>query len=317
MAAIVKTGRSASGQSVATKGDVDAALASIDVGRGVNRAKVGAVGWLTAFIGAGFEDTLQIVSLSTHGCAGGVFATRTSDQNQAGAQSAYALAGFALNDNTAFRQTAYGGYIEAIRYPGAGNVIGFEIDVTATGPAVTQSPYLFIPDGISPGLWLQAFHSRIPNVPASNPSCAIGILSIGCKWGSGIVFSVGSVAGGVDNYAPPIALDLPTTYSIVWRNPVDAQPVGVVRSDCTKPSATGAGGNIIFNDGGVAFQSANGAAQISLTNTGLNLGRTIFAQSVALAQLRVAANDAAAGSQGVGAQELYVTADGIVRCRIT
>ena len=277
----------------------------------------GARGWLDTFIGAGFESTLQTVSLSTHGCAGAVFGTRSGDQAQSGAQSGYAIGTFALNNNTAYPQTVYGGYFESIRYPGAGNTLGVEIDVTNLGARVTQSPYLMIPNGITPGLWLQAFHSRVTGLSAVDPSCAIGILSIGCKWASGIVFSVGSVAGGVDNYAPPIAMDMPATYSVVWRNPVDAQPVAVVRSDCTQIAGTGAGGSIIFNNSGVDFQSANGTAQIHYSNTNVTLGRTIFAQSVALGIIHIAADDTAAAAIGVGANELYVTSAGVVRCRIS
>lgn len=294
-----------------------ALLTAQDPRTGVSRAKIGATGWLNTFIGTGYEDTNQLVSMSTHGCAGAVFATRSSDQAQAGAQSGYAFGSFALNDNVAFRQTTYGGYIEAIRYPGAGNTIGLEVDVTATGAPVTQSPYLFIPDGISPGLWLQAFQSRIPGVPATNPSCAIGILSIGCKWGSGIVFSTGSVAGNVDNFAPPIAMDMPEQYAIVWRNHIDAQPVANIRSDCKQPvTASHGGGAIVFNDGGVDHQSQDGRAQLHLSNAGVVFANTAFVGQAQMFGLGQHADNAAAIAAGLPDNTLYVTADGSVKMRL-
>ena len=295
----------------------NAALLAQDVRQNVPRASIGAVGWLNTFIGAGYEATNQLVSLSTHGCAAAVFGTRSSDQAIANTESGYAFGSFALNNNTTQLQTVYGGYIEATKYPGAGATLGLEIDVTSTGPNVTVSPYLMIPNGLTPGLWLQAFQSRIPGVPAGNPSCAIGILSIGCKWSSGIVFSSGSVASGVDGFALPIAMDMPETYAIVWRNHIDAQPVFNIRSDCTQLAATaGGGGAIIATNTGITFQSQNGVAQIILDNTGLHTGRLQVQANLSLAAIHIAATDAAAATAGVGIDEVYALADGTLRIRL-
>lgn len=301
-----------------------AELLAQDVRAGVSQVKIGAKGWLDAIIGPGFEASNRLVSLSNDGHSAGVFGVRSSDQAQTGAQSGYAMFGFADNNNVAFQQTVYGGYFETIRRAGTGNAQGVEIDVANEGNRVTQSPYLLIPDGITPGIWLAAFQSRVAGRAVNDASAAIVVVNNGAAWASGIVFGPGSVSGNVDQFQPPIALDMPERFAIVWRNHIDAQPVANIRSDCTQPITTSHGGGaIVFNDGGIAFQSQSGIAQIALSNTGLTFGQAtsvapfIFRSSVAIATANTYANDAAAAAGGVGAQVIYAAPDGTLRIRLT
>jgi len=288
------------------------------------RLVIGATGWLDAIIGPGFEATNGLVSLSRNGSSAGVFGVRSSDQAQTGAQSGYAIFGFADNNNTAFNQTNYGAYFEVIRRPGAGNTQGVEIDVTNEGNRVTHSPYLLIPPDITPALWLAAFGSRVPGRAVNDVTSAIAVIANGAAFASGIVFGPGSVSGNVDQFAPPIAMDMPERYAFVWRNHIDAQPVANIRSDCSKPGGQGGGGGaIVFNDGGVSHQSQNGTSQIAVSNAGIQVGQmnsvapAVFRSSVAIVFPGAYADDAAATAAGVGASVLYLRPDGSVHIRLS
>jgi len=67
---------------------------------------MGTLGWLEAIIGA-TETNTDTTMLAKRANAAGVFATRTSDGGATGAMGAWAIGGFAINNNTTAVQTAY------------------------------------------------------------------------------------------------------------------------------------------------------------------------------------------------------------------
>lgn len=303
-----------------------AALQAQDVRQGVPSAKIGAQGWLEALIG-NTERVGATVSIHPQGGAGIVGASRTSDSQNTGGMSTWGGGFFVSNDNTTQRQTGYGLYVEPRRAPGAGNTHGIEIGMVNRGSVVSHTPYTMIPDGLTPALWLSAGRGDVPD--QTNPSLAMGVIGGpgNCKWQSGIVFDKSSLAGGVNGFAPPVALGLPQGYAVAWYSPVNAGVVGSIRSDVTA-AAGNSGGSIIFTDTGMVIQAPNASQQFTLTNTGVTLGtlrvnggttlagQADIAGAVFFLTLPQQVDNAAAIAAGLAVNRLYRTADGTLKVRV-
>jgi hypothetical protein len=244
--------------------------------------KVGAKGWLEALIGA-TEQIAQGQAISTRGGPGWLAATRTSDTGTAGegAQGAWALGSFAVNNNTQAVQTAYGHYIEVRRYSGAGVTEGLEVAVINRGDVKQGSPHNWSQDGATIGLLLGAGRGDV--VPNANPTTGIVFAGGGAKWQTGIVFGEGSIATNGAYPGIPVAIDMQRGYSLLWRDLNDT-PAGYIRSDVSNsPNYQGAGG-IIFTDSGVQLDSAAGAAAAALNNTGFIINGTLNVTNAATLQ---------------------------------
>ena len=159
-------------------------------GHVTGKVQIGPTGWLSPII-PGTEENSLLVSLSPNAGSGGVFGTRTSDGGTTGAQGAWAIGGFAINNNTTTVQTAYGQYIEVRRYPNTGTTHGMEIATINHGDLKQNSPYYLGQSGSTIGLWLSAGRDDV--TPDNNLSLAIGIEGSNARFDRGIVFEWNSV----------------------------------------------------------------------------------------------------------------------------
>lgn len=72
-------------------------------------------------------NNAQLAVLSTIGQGAILGASRSSDFSSAGSLGCIGGSFYGINDNTAYPQTAYGAYLEAQRFAGAGRTHGFEV----------------------------------------------------------------------------------------------------------------------------------------------------------------------------------------------
>lgn len=163
----------------------------------------------------------QSVAVNSGGYIAHMAATRSSDNtctalpdNPFGCMGAIGYESIVLNDNTRAGQvqTAYAGYFEATREPGAGSTHGIEVDVKNKGTLVPIHPAnMFVP-GSTPGVWVAAGAEAASN----NASAAIGILANGAAWDKGIVFQTSGLA--VRNDAKREAVSMGLTHALSWRD---------------------------------------------------------------------------------------------------
>ena len=229
-------------------------------------AKLGGTGWLEALI-PGTENAAPngMVSLSSAGASAGIFGMRTSDSVGAGGQ-VFALGAFSINNNATQVMSSYGQYVEARRYAGAGITHGVEINMTNQGNTVPVTPYPTTLLGMSAALWLSS--GRTDVLASTNASLAIGITNNGKPFAEGITFQAGSLAG-TDNTAgstgSAAAISMPRGDEIRWFEPTTNTVAARIRSDVT--TATGTGGNIVFANSGIAFQTAANVGIVDFTPT--------------------------------------------------
>jgi hypothetical protein len=241
--------------------------------------KLGLTGWLESLVPA-TEQFSDFVSLSRRGGPGGVFATRTTDGgiNSTGAQGAWAIGAFTINDNFQAPQTGYGIYVEPRRYPGAGVTEGIEIAMVNRGDVKQGSPLNWSQDGATIGLLVGSGRDDVS--PNNNPTTGIVFAGSSARWQTGIIFGRGSLANNGGYPVSPVAIDFPQAYSLLWRD-VNDLPAAYIRSDVTtSPNFKGAGG-IVFTNSGVQLNSADNMAAVSLTQTGFTIAGTLFTTGLA------------------------------------
>lgn len=228
------------------------------------KLNIGSIGWLEAVIG-GTESISEFVSLSRVGGPAGVFGTRTSDGHTVGAQGAWAIGGFTINNNTTEPQTGYGGYIEVRRYPGTDVTEGLEIATVNLGDVKQGSAHNWAQFGCTIGLLMGAGRGDV--IPNNNPTTAIVVAGGDARWQTGIIFGEHSLATNGGFPIAPVAIDLPQGYCFLWRDANDL-PAASIRSDVSlSPDYHGAG-QIIFTNGGVQINANDGQASMLLGNSG-------------------------------------------------
>ena len=234
------------------------------------KLQVGAVGWLEPIIGA-TEAISDFVSLARIAGSGGVFGTRTSDGGATGSQGAWAIGGFAINDNsTTAVQTSYAAYLEARRYANAGTTQGMEIATVNEGDLKQNQPYYMGQNGSTLGLWIGAGRDDV--TPNNDVSVAIGINGSNARFDRGILFGWNSVRSGV-------AIGLPPQYSVVWylNDGGSSQGVGVpaalIRSDATSVSGLVHPPSLVFGNGSLSFDAGNNVSA-AVFAVGLNTFQT-------------------------------------------
>jgi hypothetical protein len=247
--------------------DLNNAFLPITGGHVTSKLQVGATGWLEAIIGA-TEIIGQTVSLSQIAGSGGVFGTRTSDGGAPGSQGAWAIGGFAINNNnTTAIQTAWSQYLEARRYAGAGTTQGVEICTVNQGDLKQNQPYYMGQTGSTLGLWLNS--GRDDATTNNDNSLALGIIAGNALWDRGIMFGHDSVRSGV-------AIGMPPSYQIVWylNDAGASQGVGVpgalIRSDASSVSGLAHPPALIFGNGSLSFDAGNNV-EAAIFEVGLNI----------------------------------------------
>jgi len=229
---------------------------------------MGTLGWLEAIIGA-TETNTDTTMLAKRANAAGVFATRTSDGGATGAMGAWAIGGFAINNNTTAVQTAYCQYLEYRRSANTGTTHGIEIGGINLGSVANVSPYGG-ETGSTLSLWLSAGRQ---DVTGNDLSLAIGIIANPNRYTKGIMFSQGSLVplAGIGG----VATALPAQYAHVWYLPEGAGasaagiPAALIRSDIvTSPGGTVVP-SLIFAGSGAVIETANGTTAADFQN-GLN-----------------------------------------------
>ena len=288
------------------------------------KLKVGGQGWLETIIGA-TEINSRLVSLSTDGGSGGVFATRASDNPNAGSQGGWAIGGFAINDNTAAHRPVYSMYLETRRNAGTGVGQGMELAVVNRGDCTPRSPFTALRDGDTIGLLVGPGRLDV----ADSGDCTVGVyfgggnvdyatglpVSPDPRWKTGIIFGAFSVRdGGNDGYPYAMAVDSPRHYSWVWRNATDGLPVSWIRSDATEANQ---GGELVFTDTGILLASHASPARFEISGTTLTATGTFVCtagssfQGIAnypaglAVNLPQYVNDAAAATGGLALNRLY------------
>ncbi len=284
-------------------------LGDQDVRTGVPNAIVGG-NWLASVPGLGGPGNTATFQ-SQVGHAAAVFATRTSDNTQSGSQGAFAFGSFSINNNIAQVQTAYGGYIEARRDAGiTGYTQGIEVNVANAGNVVQTTSYNPIMPGFTTAYWASAgrpdlgYGTNVSSVMTVNASKA-------CQFLEGIIF-------GADSLATQIAVDMPSGYTVGWREPVSGHLISEIRSDVTLPSG---GGALIFANAGVVLQGPSRNVAFTLYDDHIEcVGITTFGRLSANAGLDVfglpaLADQAAAVAAGLPVSRVYVTPDGFLKIR--
>lgn len=195
-------------------------------------------------------NNAQAAVLSAIGQGGVLGASRSSDFSGAGSMGCIGIIGYAINNNAAQVQTAYAGYFEARRKPGAGTTQGIEIDVANQDSLVSAYPAAMEPTGITPGLWLA---SGAGVVGAQTATLALGIINNGAAWEKGIVFQANSIAGCDGSTGTGIAIAFAKGHQQIWFNSTNA-PVAEIRADA---SAAASAQVLLFSDFGLQILNRN------------------------------------------------------------
>ncbi|MFD1842102.1 hypothetical protein ACFSAA_01785 [Sphingomonas qilianensis] len=139
----------------------------------------------------------------------GWFVENLSSDNPIHPQRTIGFSGIAINDNTAFIQSAYGIYGEARRLPGTGASQASEFNALNGGTTVDIDPYNAL-GAITAATWLSAGRT---DLTYNNPvSAAATVIPNGAVFRRGLVFRVGSL----DEKGTLEALTLPADYRISW-----------------------------------------------------------------------------------------------------
>lgn len=178
--------------------------------------------WLETLHRRFSENIATLISKSRDGNYGGVFASRTSDNNAPVAMSAIGVGGFGIADNTIQPKPTWGGYFEGRRIGNANTAFGVEIDTSSIGtPAKSVSPYdsweNYVGNGAVIGLNLSSglgYGDNDPNYPYGQSenygaSAAVYIHKNPKRFGKGIVFETESV----EDYN---AICLPWLDKVTW-----------------------------------------------------------------------------------------------------
>ncbi|AQQ35073.1 hypothetical protein [Burkholderia cenocepacia] len=208
------------------------------------------------------ESIAEVAVLSTIGQIGIIGASRTSDYGVAGSQGCIGISGYANNDNTTQIQTAYGGYIESRRQPGAGITQSLEIDIVNFGSVGFVYPGNVYPPDLTSCLWL-ASGGDVPG--ARGASLALGIIANGAPFDKAIVVQRGAVTS---YFGEAVALALGRENGIVWYDDGTGK-VARIRSDATAPSI-----GVVFSNSTLNLQDMSGNNVFTIGNNGvLNISK--------------------------------------------
>ncbi|ORM55987.1 hypothetical protein HA41_00720 [Pantoea conspicua] len=192
-------------------------------------------------------NNAQFAVLSTIGQGAVLGASRSSDFASAGSLGCIGLSGYGINDNTAFPQTAYGAYLEAQRFAGAGRTHGFELDIVNFGSAVGIQPYDMFQDGLTVGGWIASG----AEFSSTKASAALAIINNGAPFDKGIVFHSTSLAGTDGITGAGVAIEMAKNQAMRWM--FGAGDLGAsLTSGVSNPAATQ---QLAFTDSGMLFRN--------------------------------------------------------------
>ena len=208
----------------------------------------------------GITSNAQVASLNVLGLQAVLGATRSSDYTGGVTAGTIGLLGFAVNDNTSFADSAYGGYFEAwytATSIGAATH-GVEIDIVNKGTAPTSQPFSVSPTGLSNALWLASGGSRSS---VNDATLALGIINNGAKFKAGIVFGATAITGtdGVTGTGP--AIKLAKGHQLLWYNS-DGSTRATLGDDTFSFAGGGTLSNTLTISGSTSFFNA-----LNLTST--------------------------------------------------
>lgn len=163
--------------------------------------------WLERNIRKYSESLAELVSKSSTGGIGALFASRASD-NPAPNMQAIGSAHYGVNDNTANPETSWSAYFEAVRYAGAGPSFGAEMDFVNLGNIYDCNPFSPVDPysstlAATSSLWLSCGGGDSDLAQgANNISQAITLLPNSKKFHRGMVVRNGSLETGEIIAAP-------------------------------------------------------------------------------------------------------------------
>jgi len=175
--------------------------------------------WLTKnwkYIG---ENVGSLDVSDDQGRPAAIFSTLVSNSSQNGI--GYSIGVHTVNSSTSNSKDAWGMYAENIRANGAGNLIGFEMDIINLGTTESITPLNAFGSGITPSLWLSCgggTSSPYGNT-GNDASLAIGIIGNNKKFGRGIVIRDNSI-NTIGNFGATMdeAIAMPKIYGIAWHD---------------------------------------------------------------------------------------------------
>lgn len=253
----------------------------------------------------------QVVSLSGIGDVGVVGGTRTTDIKTAG-RLPVGLMGWCFNFNTASPITCWGGYMEARRKKGAGQMHGLEVNVTdlgdgsdrvipsakASGPNAVYSAWasginVACGGNVTPGQ--QTGWDGSQNVmQAANCGVALPIYANGAKFEKGVIFGETALVG-CDGNTPGLTctmIEAGRGAGLTWTDGTTRQAARVY-SDI---SQSGVALRQTFTDFGTIFDAYGGPTLTVASKPSDVNGIQIFGGGVAASPARIVAAGSANAS---------------------
>lgn len=209
-------------------------------------------------------NNAQFAVLSTIGQGAILGASRSSDFPSAGSLGCIGGSFYGINDNTAFPQTAYGAYLEAQRFAGAGRTHGIELDIVNFGSYVGMQPYDMFQDGLTVGGWFASG----AEFSSTRASAALAIINNGSSFDKGIVFHSTSLYGGDGVTGSGIAMEMAKGHIIRWMWGSGSFGAGISSSVSNSSAAQ----NLFFTDVGMIFRNLNSKSmlQVGISDTYVN-----------------------------------------------
>lgn len=209
-------------------------------------------------------NNAQFAVLSTIGQGAILGASRSSDFPSAGSLGCIGGSFYGINDNTAYPQTAYGAYLEAQRFAGAGRTHGIELDIVNFGSYVGMQPYDMFQDGLTVGGWFASG----AEFSSTRASAALAIINNGSSFDKGIVFHSTSLYGGDGVTGSGIAMEMAKGHIIRWMWGSGSFGAGISSSVSNSSAAQ----NLFFTDVGMIFRNLNSKSmlQVGISDTYVN-----------------------------------------------
>ena len=157
--------------------------------------------------GKGFSVVSEV------GQTAAIFATQSVQSSQAGSQGNIGAIFFTLNNNTSAKQTTYGWYSEARRFPLTGTTHAFESNIENFGDTANWTPASGLLEGITVAGWFSCGRYDA-GAPVNDASAVAGIVKNGARFRRGLVFKSDSL----DPFFGE-AMSLPQDYGIGWYDP--------------------------------------------------------------------------------------------------
>lgn len=165
--------------------------------------------WLERDVRTATESIATVTAVSGTGQIAFQAATRTSDDPTAN-MAGIAIAGLAVNDNTANPEPAWAGYLEARRSTGAGATYSLELDIVNFGTADSVQPFTNLTSNKQAvNLWISCGGGGVTG--AVGASAAIGIIPNSQSFERGIVFFSGALNTTLNE-----ALTMPQGAKVAW-----------------------------------------------------------------------------------------------------